>query len=113
MGGDLCQGRQPDRLGRDDQQFQGAVLVVVLEQAVEGQHGGEKGRNPQNSGGHAGQQVGVRADAEGKKRRRDHEENDHRHRVAELAQGDADIPRDKGAERVHTESPQRVSRSSA
>jgi hypothetical protein len=101
VGQHLATHQQGQRSGRQAHLLESSVLVVGCEQAVEGQHGGQQGGDPQHARGNAPQHGGFRPDAQGKQADHDHEEEQGREHLALAPGGEEQVTTDDGNEGAH------------
>ncbi len=81
------QRQQPEGMGHQHHLLQGAVAEIIAKQPLQGEHGSQQGRHPDDTGGNAGQQLGLGPDAERKQGDDDEEEPERIEDVGTLAQG--------------------------
>ena len=86
-------------MGAQQELVEGAVLEVLPEQAVEGEEGGEQGRDPERPGGDRGEGGRTRPRPE-REDGRHHDEEGHRgRRFRRTPERGAHVPANHGGER--------------
>jgi hypothetical protein len=92
VGKHFRQHQDGNRMRAEHELFQGAVLEIGTEHAVQGQQGGQQGGNPDNPRTHGLDQPGIAADAQGKQAGDQDEEQQRIHQFGPAAVGEGQIP---------------------
>ena len=91
MGRHLGQHHQGQGLGRHQHLLQGAVLVIGGEEALQGQHGGQQGRDPDHAGPQDAQDLLLRAHAQREEADNDDEKEEGGQDIGPPAHGQAQV----------------------
>ena len=98
---DLHRNRDHQRSRRQQQQIETAIFIVGLKQPIETKQCRQQGHHPDDTGGDAGQDARLRADAEGKQHDRQHEEGEHGQRIRAISQRQPQIAAQDHSRRAH------------
>jgi hypothetical protein len=101
----LAQHDQRQRTHRQQQLLEGAVLVVVGEQAAQRQHRREQRRHPHHPGRHRAQQLRFGANAQRKQAGDDHEEEQRCGGVGPAAHREPQVAQEDTAHRIQRGGP--------